>query len=218
MSVKLYNYFRSSASWRVRIALNWKGIPYEYVAVNLIKDGGEHLQESYGSVNPLHAVPSLEIDGHVLSESIPIIEYLEETRPEPPLLPKDAFLRAQARRIAEVFNAGTQPMQNLRVLERLDAEFSVGAEGKKRWVTYFHTQSFARLERLLQTTAGAFCLGDEVTIADVGLVPQCYSARRFGMDLAQFPTIAAIERRLAALPAFEAAQPSKQPDCPAGQQ
>jgi len=212
--VRLYNYFRSSASWRVRIALNWKGIPYEYVPVSLIANGGEHLKDAYGAINPMHAVPALEIDGHILSESLPIIEYLEETRPERSLLPKDPYQRAQARRIAEVFNAGTQPMQNLRVLTWIDSEFHVGEEGKKRWVQHFVTETLGRLETLLKTTAGKYCVGDTVTIADIGLPPQCFGARRFGIDLAQFPTIAAIEERLNQLPEFAAALPAKQPDAP----
>lgn len=213
--VKLYSYWRSSASWRVRIALQWKGIAYEYVAVSLVNDGGEHLKEQYGAVNPLHAVPTLEIDGHILSESIAIIEYLEETRPQLPLLlPKDPYLRAQARRIAEVFNAGTQPMQNLRLLKQLEAQFNASNEEKKKFVGHFLRQSLGRLEELLGMTAGEYCVGNTVTVADVYLVPQCYGARRFDVDPAQFPRLAAIERRLTQLPAFQAADPSRQPDTP----
>jgi maleylacetoacetate isomerase len=217
VTVRLHSYFRSSASWRVRIALNWKGIKYEYVPVSLIADGGEHLKLPFGEVNPLHALPALEIDGHVLSESMAILEYLEETHPAPALLPKDPFLRAQARRIAEVFNAGTQPLQNLRVLNRLETLFGANADAKKAWAGYFIQQSFERLEKLLGQTAGKYCVGDDVTIADVGLVPQCYGARRFSVDLARFPLISAIEQRLNEIPAFALAVPTKQPDCPPGQ-
>jgi maleylpyruvate isomerase len=217
MTIRLHSYFRSSASWRVRIALNWKGIDFEYVPVSLIADGGEHLKAAYGEVNPMRAVPALEIDGHILSESMAIIEYLEETHPTPGLLPKDPFQRAQARRVAEVFNAGTQPLQNLRVLNRLETQFGASADAKKAWAGYFIQQAFERLEKLLGQTAGQFCVGDNVTIADVGLAPQCYGARRFGVDVAQFPTIAAIEQRLNGIPAFALSVPSKQPDCPPGQ-
>lgn len=216
-AVRLYNYFRSSASWRVRIALAWKGIAYEYVPVSLVKDGGEHLTEAYRAVNPLQAVPTLDIDGVKLSESLAIIEYLEETRPEPPLLPRGAIARAEARCLAEAVNAGVQPLQNLRVLRKLDADFQVGEAGKKAWAGHFNQVGLAGLERLVATTAGAYCVGDAVSVADVCLVPQLFGARRFGVDVHEFPTLLRIEAALAELPAFEAAQPSRQPDCPPDQ-
>jgi len=217
MSTRLYNYFRSSASWRVRIALNFKGIPYEYVPVNLVKDGGEQYSEGYRRVNPLQAVPTLEVDGHRLSESLAIIHYLDETRPTPPLLPRDPFARAQARRIAEAVNAGIQPLQNLRVLAKVDADFKAGEAGRKAWAGHFNAVGLAGIERLLAETAGRYCVGDEVSLADVCLAPQLYSARRYGVDVAQFSRIAAIEAELVKLPAFADAVPSKQPDCPPGQ-
>ncbi len=215
--VRLHNYFRSSASWRVRIALNFKGISYEHVPVNLVKDGGEQHSEAYGRVNPLGAVPTLEIDGHRLSESLAIMEYLEETRPTPALLPKDPYLRAQARRAAEAVNAGIQPLQNLRVLKHVETTFGVGEEGRKAWAGHFNAVGLAALERLATQTAGAYLVGDAITLADVCLAPQLYSGRRFGVDVQQFPTLLRIEAQLMKHPAFAEAVPSKQPDCPPGQ-
>lgn len=212
--IRLHNYFRSSASWRVRIALHWKGIAFECVPGSLVADGGEHLKEPYGRVKPLRAVPALEIDGHVLSESLATLEYLEETRPEPPLLPREPFLRAQSRRIAEAVNAQMQPLQNARVLKKIAVDFKVGEAGAKAWAAHFNRVGLEGLERLVSTTAGTCCVGDDVTIADVCLVPQLFGARRFGVDLAPFPTLTRIEGRLVTLPAFVAADPANQPDAP----
>ena len=217
MSLKLYGYFRSSASWRVRIALKFKGLEYEYQPVSLIKDGGEHLTDTYRAVNPLQAVPTLVVDGKPLSESLAIIEYLEETHPEPALLPRDAFARAQARRIAEAINAGIQPLQNLRVLRKLDIDYNAGDAGKKAWAAHFNLVGLRALERLVSESAGRFCVGDSVTVADLCLVPQLYGARRFGVDVSAFPTLLRIESELMQLPAFADAVPGRQPDCPPDQ-
>lgn len=217
MTIRLHGYFRSSASWRVRIALGFKGIAYDYVPVNLVKDGGEQYSASYRAINPLQAVPTLEIDGHVLSESLAILHYLEETRPLPALLPKDSYARAQVRRIAEAVNAGIQPLQNLRVLQKLDADFKAGDAGRKAWAAHFNQVGLTGIEVLANATAGRYCVGDEVSMADVCLAPQLYGARRFGVDVQQFPTLLRIEAELMKLPAFANAVPAKQPDCPPGQ-
>jgi maleylpyruvate isomerase len=217
VTVRLHGYFRSSASWRVRIALAYKGIPYEYAAVNLVRDGGEQYSDAYRAINPLQAVPTLEIDGHRLSESLAILHYLEETRPSPPLLPAESYARAQVRRIAEAINAGIQPLQNLRVLVKLDAEFHAGDAGRKAWAAHFNEVGLRSLERLVQASAGRCCVGDEVSMADLCLVPQLYGARRFGVDVAAFPTLLRVEAELMRLSAFADAVPSKQPDCPPGQ-
>ena len=210
--VKLYSYHRSSASWRVRIALAHKGITYDYAPVNLLE--GAQFGDAYTGVNPLRAVPSLEIDGVTISESLAIIQYLDETRPEPPLFPKDAATRAQVRRFAEAINAGIQPMQNLRVLRRLESEFGQGEDGKKKWAAHFIALGFEGLERFAKVHAGRYAFGDVVTLADVCLVPQFHGARRFGVDLAPFPTLVRIEAALVTLPAFVAAVPEAQPDAP----
>lgn len=208
----LYTYFRSSSAWRVRLALAVKGIEYDAVAVNLLK--GEHLSADYGAVNPLHAVPALVIDGHVLTESVAIIEYLEETRPAPPLLPTDPATRAQVRQLAQIIVSDIQPVQNMRVLKKLDADHNVGADGKQAWAHHWISEGFVALEKVLEQTSGRFSVGDEVTLADLCLVPQVYNARRFGVELSAFPLVSAIESRLAALPVFASSHPTQQPDCP----
>ncbi len=214
MTVRLHNYFRSSASWRVRIALAWKGIAYEYVPVNLVAGGGEQWSEAYRRVNPLRAVPTLELDGRRVSESLAIIELLEELYPEPALLPREPFARAAARRLAEAVNAGIQPLQNLRVLKKLETDFGAGEDARKAWAGHFNQAGLMVFETLVRETAGAYCVGDTVSVADLCLAPQLYSARRYGVDVAAFPTISAIESRLNQLPAFAGAHPSRQPDCP----
>jgi maleylacetoacetate isomerase len=138
----LYAYWRSSASWRVRIALYWKQIPFEYKAVHLVKNGGEQFSAAYSELNPMKLVPTLLIDSHVLTESRAIIEYLEETRPEHPLLPKDPYLRAKARQLADIVTSDTQPLQNLRVLNKLTADFGASQEQKNAWARHWIDTSF----------------------------------------------------------------------------
>lgn len=209
---RLYTYFRSSSAWRVRIALALKGVEYEPVPVNLLKS--EQLSPAYAEINPLHAVPTLVIDGHTLTESTAIIEYLEETRPDPPLLPRDPVQRARARQLAQLVASDIQPVQNLRVLEKLDADHDVGARGKQAWARHWITEGFDALEKLLAQTSGRYCVGDEVSLADLCLLPQVYNARRFEVALDAFPVLTAIEARLAELPTFAQAHPTRQPDCP----
>ncbi len=211
-AVKLYSHFRSSSTWRVRIALNWKGIAYDYVTVSLTKD--DHLSPEYKQVNPQRAVPALEIDGLVLGESMAIIEYLDETRPQPPLLPGTPAERAEIRRVAEAINSGAQPFQNLKVLRRLESQFGANAEAKKAWASAFISEAFTAIETLLAGRSGQCCFGDTVTLADVYLPPQMYGARRFGVDLTPFPTLVSVEKYLKALPAFARAEPGQQPDAP----
>ena len=143
-----------------------------------------------------------------------ILEYLDETRPAPPLLPSAPAERAQVRRVAEIFNSGTQPQQNVSVLRRLEARFGADAAAQKEWAGHFITQGLTTVEQLIATTAGKCCFGDEVTLADLYLVPQMLGARRFGVDLAPFPTVVAVERHLQSLDAFMRARPEVQPDAP----
>lgn len=210
----LYSYWRSSSAWRVRIALALKGVDYEYRAVHLVADGGAQHAPPYRAMNPLREVPALEIDGLVLAQSLPIIEYLEETRPEPPLLPAAPAARARARQLAEVVNAGVQPLQNLRVLQHLGAALGLTADGTSAWARHWIALGFDGLEPLLRETAGACALGDQVTVADLLLVPQVYNARRFGVDLGPYPTIVRLDAALSAQAAFLAAHPDRQPDAP----
>ncbi|XP_020368421.2 maleylacetoacetate isomerase isoform X2 [Rhincodon typus] len=204
----LYTYFRSSCSWRVRIALAFKGVAYDQVAVNLIKSGGQQHVDSFKTINPMKQVPALAIDGIILSQSLAIIQYLDETRPGPRLLPEDAKKRAQVRMISDHITSGIQPLQNLHVLQKL------GGEKKLEWAQHFIINGFQALESLLQYTAGRYCVGDEVTMADLCLVPQVYNAERFKVDIAQFPTIVKINNALLDLNAFRISHPSCQPDTP----
>ncbi|RUS70196.1 hypothetical protein EGW08_022040 [Elysia chlorotica] len=205
--VVLYSYFRSSASWRVRIALAMKDVKYDYKAVHLVKDGGEQNSEEYRKLNPMGLVPSLEIDGHILTQSLPIIEYLEEKYPEPALLPKDAYGKAQVRALSEIVNSGIQPLQNLKVLQKY-------GDGKEEWARFHIEKGLIALEQMLEKTAGTYCYGDQVTMADLCLVPQIYNANRFKVDMTQFPIINRVHDKLVQLPAFVAADPARQPDTP----
>lgn len=213
--IKLYNYWRSSASWRVRIALNLKGLSWQYVPVSLVE--GEQNRAEHRSRNTMEQVPALEIeiDGRrrIVAQSIAILELLEEMFPEPALLPSDRFLRARARELAEAINSGIQPHQNLTPLSRIDA-LSPGAG--KASARHFNEIGLAALEARTKETAGRFCVGDRPTFADLCLVPQLAGARRFEVpDIeARFPTLVAIERECAALEAFRKAQPDAQPDAP----
>lgn len=210
--MKLYGYWRSSCSWRVRIALGLKGVQWEYVPVHLL-EGEQHASE-HSSKNPMGQVPVLEVerDGklHMLGQSLAIIEYLEETHPEPALLPRDPIARARTRQLAEIVNSGIQPMQNLGVLEHL-AVVAPSAD-KKAWAAHFVGRGLAALETLARRTAGRYLVGDDVTLADVCLVPQLYGARRFGVALESFPTLTAVEARLGELEAFDKAHADRQPD------
>ncbi|XP_073443528.1 maleylacetoacetate isomerase isoform X2 [Dendrobates tinctorius] len=203
----LFSYFRSSCSWRVRIALALKGIEYDLRPVNLIQDGGQQRTDEYKRVNPMQQVPALRIDGVTLSQSLAIIEYLEETRPLPPLLPGDPLKRAQCRMISDHIASGIQPVQNLDVLQRV-------GDRSLEWAQHYITRGFQALELLLRDTAGRYCVSDEVTMADLCLVPQVANADRFQVDMTPFPTISRINRALLQLEAFQISHPSRQPDTP----
>ncbi len=207
--MKLYAYWRSSASWRVRTALAFKNVQYEYIAVHLIKDGGEQNRDEYRALNPMAQVPTLVLDdGRALSQSLAIIEYLEETIPHPPLLPRDPYLRARARQLAEVVNSGIQPLQNTYPLQHVK---SLGLNNEE-WAQHFITRGLDALQTSAEASAGRFLVGDEVSIADVCLVPQLFNARRFHIDMARWPLLTRIETACNELPAFAAAHPDRQPD------
>ncbi|HWE26667.1 MAG TPA: maleylacetoacetate isomerase [Polyangia bacterium] len=211
--MKLYSYWRSSASWRVRIGLNYKGLDYEYVPVNLVREGGEQHKPEYHALNPMELVPALELDdGRLLSQSLAILEYLEETIATPPLLPRDAYLRARCRQLAELVNAGIQPLQNTGPQQRLKA---LGVD-EVAWSRHFIAQGLAALAATAEQTAGKFLVGDTVTLADVCLVPQLYNARRFGVDLTLVPLLGRVEAACLELEAFQLAQPDRQPDAVQG--
>jgi maleylacetoacetate isomerase len=210
--MKLYNAWRSSASFRVRIALNLKGLPFEYVPVHLLK--GEQFAAAFSALNPSQLVPVLEHDGHVLAQSLAIIEYLEEKYPQPPLLPHDALDRAYVRSIALTIACEIHPLNNLRVLRYLVKTLGVSEEAKDAWYRHWVEQGLAQLEARLVTEgrAGRYAFGDSVTIADVCIVPQIFNAQRFACRLDHVPTIMRIFEACMALPAFVDAQPARQPD------
>lgn len=212
--MKLYTYFRSSAAYRVRIALNLKGLGYEAVPVHLIRHGGEQLQDAYRAVNPSALVPTLQDDAGTVTQSMAILEYLEETHPAPPLLPADALGRARVRALAQMVACDIHPINNLRVLRYLVRTLGVDDEAKNAWYRHWITEGFAGIEAHLARDPGTgrFCHGETPTFADCLLVPQVFNAARFEVDLAPFPTIARIDAACAELPAFAAAHPSRQPD------
>ncbi len=212
--MKLYSYFRSSASYRVRIALNLKQLPYEYVGVHLLRSGGEQLSDTYRSLNPDALVPTLVDDGAVLQQSLAIVEYLEETHPAPPLLPSAPADRAYVRAIALQIACEIHPLDNLRVLKYLKHELGVDEDAKNAWYRHWVEQGFASLEARLSTDSrtGRCAFGDTPTLADICLAPQVFNAQRFDVDLTPYPTIRRINEHLGTLEAFAAAAPGRQPD------
>lgn len=212
--MKLYSYFRSSASYRVRIALNLKGLPYETVPVHLLNNGGEQLSEQYRGINPDGLVPALDDDGAVLTQSLAIIEYLEETHPQLPLLPLEAQARAYVRAVALAIACDIHPVNNLRILKYLTKTLQVDENAKNAWYRHWCEQGLGALEKLVAGSgrAGRFVLGDTPTLADCFLVPQIFNAQRFDCDLSAMPTLMRINDACLALPAFADAAPARQPD------
>jgi len=211
--VKLYDYWRSSSAWRVRIVLHWKGIAFERVVTNLIKDGGEQHTPAFRDINPAGQVPVLELDdGRRILQSMAIFEFLEERFPQPPLLPAGAWERARARQMAQMVISGIQPFHNLATLQHVKG--ALGGDPDV-WVRHFVGRGLASLERAAGETAGTYMVGDAVSFADLALVPQLYVGRRYGVELQPYPTLTRIEAACAALPAFQAAHPDVQADAPA---
>ena len=212
--MKLHNYFRSSASYRVRIALNLKGVTYEYLPVHLNRGGGEQFAPVFRALNPQSLVPVLEDEGEYLTQSLAILEYLEETRPDPPLLPKNARERARVRALSLAVACDIHPLNNLRVLNYLAGELGASSDTTTKWYRHWVALGFAALEAQLARSpaTGRFCHGDSPGFADCCLVPQLFNARRFQCDLSDYPTLLDIERNCHALAAFRNAAPDNQPD------
>ncbi len=210
--MKLYTFFRSSAAFRVRIALNVKGVPYESLPKVFAKH--EHRAADYLAVNPQGLIPALDVDGNVLSQSLAIIEYLDETHPRPPLLPADPIGRANVRSMALAIACDIHPLNNLRVLNYLKGPLQHDEETIHRWYRHWITQGFAGLEAQARRFSARqrYLFDDSVSMADLCLVPQIFNARRFATDLSAFPTLLAITAHLESLPAFAAARPEVQPD------
>jgi maleylacetoacetate isomerase/maleylpyruvate isomerase len=212
--MKLHTYFRSSAAYRVRIALNLKGLQAEMAPVHLLKDGGEQFGAAYDALNPQHLVPTLEDDGMVLAQSLAIIEYLDETHPAHPLLPNDPRGRARVRALSQAIACDIHPINNLRVLKYLSDRLNVTPEQKNDWYRHWVALGLEALERQLASdpATGRFCHGDSPTMLDCCLVPQLYNARRFACDLAPYPTVTAIAARCEELQTFADAAPEHQAD------
>lgn len=201
----LYDYFRSSAAYRVRIALNLKGLAYDSVAIPLLDNAQR--AEPYLTKNPQGLVPALQDGDVLLTQSLAICEYLDETYPEPPLLPRDAYARAQVRALALSVACDIHPLNNLRVLRQLETQFGADQTQKNAWYGHWIEVGLSALERQVLATRGQFCFGDDVGLADITLVPQMYNARRFECDMARYPNLVEIEQRCLALPAFARATP-----------
>ena len=213
--MQLYSYFRSSAAYRLRIALALKGLDYDYVAVNLLKS--EQTQDRYRSLNPIGLVPALQLDSHdVLSQSVAVLEWLEEQYPSPALFPADALGRARVRAFVNVIACDIHPICNLSVTNHLKTEFGADQDAILGWYRQWMSRGFEALETLAASTQGTFCMGDSVSLADVCLIPQLYNANRFGIELGPYPTLAAINTHCLTLEAFQSAAPEQQPDSPEG--
>ena len=210
--LKLYSYFRSSAAYRCRIALNLKGLAHETEFVHLIKDGGQHTKPAYRALNPQALLPTLEHDGKVITQSLAIIEYLDEIQPQPPLLPGDAEQRAKIRAFALAIACDVHPLNNLRVLNYLKGPLGHDQAATDAWYRHWVETGLVACEALLPAGRGRFCFGDEPTLADACLIPQLYNARRFKADLSAIPRLVAIEEACATLPEFARAVPEVQPD------
>lgn len=212
--MKLYTYFRSSAAYRVRIALNLKGLSYDTVPVHLLKEGGQQRREEFRQINPSGLVPAFQDERITLTQSMAIIEYLDERYPAVPLLPHDAPGRARVRELAQIVACDIHPLNNLRVLRYLVRELGLSEDQKNAWIRRWISEGLAGLEAHLarDPAAGPFCHGNSPTVADCFLVPQVHNARRFDIDLAVYPNIARIDALCVDLPAFAAAHPSQQPD------
>lgn len=214
LKLTLYSYFRSSAAYRVRIALALKGLAYETVPVHLVKDGGQQRSDWYRKVNPQMRVPALVVEQaertDTLIQSPAILEWLDETFAEPPLLPRDPLARARCRAIGAIVGCDVHPLNNSGTLKALTERFEASERQRMAWYAKWIQEGFAAIEALVE--GGGFACGDAPTLADVYLVPQVANARRFDVDISAFPKIVAIDANCRALPAFQAAAPERQPD------
>jgi maleylacetoacetate isomerase len=209
--VKLYSYFRSSAAYRVRIAFNLKDLIFETIPIHLQKDGGQNLKPEYGAINPQMRVPTLRLtSGELLTQSLAIIEYLDETYPQPPLLPSDAIGRAKVRALAQLIACDIHPLNNTSPLRYLKSEMGQDQAKIDAWYHHWVIAGFDAFEAMLGP--GPYCHGSDVTLADICLVPQVFNARRLKVPLDKYPKIVAIDAACAKLPAFDKARPENQPD------
>lgn len=209
----LYSYYRSGTSYRVRLALNYKGVTYEQKPVNL--KAGEQHGEAYRRLNPQGLLPALETPDGLLTQSPAILEWIEETHPDPALLPAGTHERAKVRAAAAVIGCDTHPIQNLRILKYLKTGLDQDQAAIDAWSRHWIAEGFNAVEQMIRQAAGPFAFGEKPTLADIYILPQIYNAHRFGLDLKPYPRIRDIEAACADIPAFRAAHPSRQPDAPA---
>ena len=211
--LRLYSFWRSSASYRVRLALEMKGLSYAYQPVHLTKGGGAQFSAEYREINPQSRVPALQTDSGVLTQSMAILEWLDETYPQPALLPADAAGRARVRGLCMIMVADVQPLQNVSVSRYLQQDLGIDEPRVKAFVRHWIERGLAAFEaHLAAGGAGRFCHGDQLSLADACLVPQCYAARRYGLDPAAYPHLARVEAELQTLEAVRRAAPDRQPD------
>lgn len=212
----LYGYWRSSAAYRVRIGLNLKGLVWDNIPVHLLRDGGQQHSAQYRALNPQGLIPVLVHEGRALTQSLAILEYLDELHPQPPLLPAEPLARARARSWAQLIACDIHPLNNLRVLQALEREFEASEAARTAWMRHWMDTGLNALETSVMAAGGEgpFLSGSTPGLADCCLVPQLYNARRFGMDPAPWPRLLAAEQACLALPAFEQARPERQPDAP----
>jgi maleylacetoacetate isomerase len=212
--MKLYSYWRSSAAYRVRIALNLKGLKHEIVPVNMLKDGGEQHSQQYQEINPQELVPTL-VDGEItLTQSMAIIEYLDEKYPQINLMPADIENRARVRQLAQITACDIHPLNNLRVLKYLKKELNVEDDDKDNWYQHWIIQGFNALEESIKKSrlTGPYCMGEKLSLVDLCLIPQMYNAHRFKVSMENYPILSEIEKTCLALDAFQQATPEKQID------
>lgn len=212
--IVLYTYWRSSAAYRVRIGLELKGLAWEARPVHLVREGGEQHLDAYRTLNPQQLVPTLLHDGQVLTQSLAIVEYLDERFPQVPLLPADAAGRARVRALAQLVACDIHPINNLRVMQYLERDLQLPADARAQWTLHWMAEGFEAMETLLANSGdtGTFCHGDRPGLADLCLMPQLYNAHRFGLDLTPYPTLRRIEAACQALDAFDHARPENQSD------
>lgn len=211
MNLILHGYWRSSCSWRVRIVLNFKGLSAEYVPVHLVRGGGEQYYAEQRRINPMAQVPTLVVDGRSISQSVAIMEFLEETFPEPAMLPRDPYQRAKVRQLVEIVNSGIQPLQNLSVLKRLNSE-GWDSDRVQSWAADWIRKGLLAYQDEMDSVGAQYSAGDSITLADAALVPQLVNARRFNVEFEGLSRLVEVETRLMNHPAFASTRPELQPD------
>lgn len=214
MEFKLYSYYRSSCSYRVRIALEYKEVIYSYIPIHLLEDGGHQNTAEYQKINSKQEVPTLIHNETPISQSMAIIEYLDDILPQHRLFPGNYLEKAYVRQACEIINSGIQPLQNLRVLNKLVSDYKINDEQKKQWIHDVVRQGLSSFERFISNKSGHYCFGEKLTAADIFLIPQIYSAARFGFDINEFKILSKINDNCLSLDCFKKAHPDNQPDAP----